>query len=104
MRRTLRLLPTAALVDAPARVGEEVGPRGGGEGEVGALLVLGVADVDGVGAGGYLYAVAGAAAAVGGLVPGEGDFYAVAGTTAAVARLEPGQFASAHRFPRIRSN
>jgi hypothetical protein len=46
---------------------------------VGALLVLRVADVDGVGAGGYLYAV-------------------VAGS-AAVAALEPGQFRAATPVP-----
>jgi hypothetical protein len=51
---------------------------------VGAVLVLGVTDVDGGGAGGYLYAVARIVAAVAGLVPSERDLYAVAVAAATV--------------------
>src|SRR4051794_3862374 len=50
-------------------VREEIGPGGGGDGEKGAVGVLGVPDVDGVGAGGYFDAVAAAAVAVAGLDP-----------------------------------
>ena len=88
----------------PGRVRDEARPGGGGEGELGALGVLGVADVDGVGAGGDLDAVVAVAAAVAGLVPGEGDFDAVVARDAAVAALEPGQFGGAHSAPRIRFN
>src|SRR5262249_43952196 len=73
-------LACAVRADVPA----ELGPGGGGEGEPRTGGVLGVADVDGGGAEGYLYAVA---------VP-----------AAAVAALEPSQFGAAHSTPRIRSS
>ncbi|CAG6393077.1 exported hypothetical protein [Actinacidiphila cocklensis] len=73
------------------RVGEEGRPLGRAEGEVGAVRVLGVADVDGAGAGGDLDAVVTLGTAVAGLPPGDGDFDAVAFTAAAVAALEPDQ-------------
>src|SRR3954468_11426725 len=86
---------------AVRRVADESGPCGGGEGELGALLVLGVPHVDGVlRAGGDLDAVVAIAAAVAGLVPGEGDLYAVVAVASAVAAFEPGQFA-VHSAPRI---
>ena len=73
----------------------EVGPGGGGEGELGAGGVLGVADVDGGGAGGYLDAVARAVAAIRGLAPVEGDFDTIVAVAAAVAALEPGKLVAA---------
>jgi hypothetical protein len=66
---------------------------------VGAGGVLGVADVDGVGAGGYLQAFAALAVAVGGLAPGVGDLQAFAAFAPTVARLEPGEFLDAHSSP-----
>lgn len=82
-------------------VREEAGPGGGGEGELRALVELGVADVDGGGAGGDLDAVVTGAAAVARLVPLQGDLDAGVAVAAAIAALEPDQGCGAHLAPRI---